>query len=83
MHTDYCPEPTSEDYAAQPSLSTQAATTDCVQRDEAGSCDQRAEHAAPQANHQEEVTETTNVEVHVPRSVQPYVTKRGRDSPPS
>ena len=60
----YCPDPTSEDHAAQPSLSTQAATADCVQRDEAGSCDQRAEHAAPEAS-QEEVTERTNVEVHV------------------
>ena len=54
-------DPTSEDYAAQPCLSTQAATTDCVQRDEAGSYDQRVEHAAPQTDGQEEVTETTNV----------------------
>ena len=47
-------------------------------RDEAGSCDQRAKHATPQTDHQEEVTETTNVEKHVLRSVEPYVTKRGR-----
>ena len=72
----YCPDPTPKDYVVQPGLSTHTASADYVQRNEARSCDQQAEHASTQADHQQVIKQTTNAEK--PQSTEPYVTRRGR-----
>ena len=50
-------------------MMTHTASADYVQRNEARSCDQQAEH-------QKVIKQTTNAEI--PQSTEPYVTRRGR-----
>ena len=57
-------------------MMTHTASADYVQRNEARSCDQQAEHASTQADLQKVIKQTTNAEI--PQSTEPYVTRRGR-----